>query len=151
MKSFLDAIKKKYPVQILQREVVSCEEASLAKGIPLTNELKSLVLTTNKGYYVVHIPGDMMVDLRKIKNYLTVNEAFLASKDDLKKLGVQPGTVSPFVEAIWNLPHLISSDLLLLDFVSTNIGELNKFMNFPPSELLENPCIRIGNFCRKEG
>jgi prolyl-tRNA editing enzyme YbaK/EbsC (Cys-tRNA(Pro) deacylase) len=135
-------------IYYLSRNVISCEEAAREKHIPLKNELKSMVLTTSDGLAVIHIPGDKMVDLRKIKRFLAVREAYLASKEILTQLGIQPGTVSPLVDNIWNLKQLISKEIMSLSFVSTNTGDLNRYVIFHPKTLLLNPNIEIGEFSK---
>jgi prolyl-tRNA editing enzyme YbaK/EbsC (Cys-tRNA(Pro) deacylase) len=137
-----------YTIHTLSRNVVSCEDAAREKNIPLKNELKTLILTTSNGQVATHLSGDRKVDLRKIKHLLAVKEACLASKETLAKLGVQPGTASPFVDSIWNLKQLISNEIMSLDFVSTNNGELNEYVVFPPAALLINPDIMVGQFSK---
>jgi len=51
----------------LAESVVSCEDAAEARGIPLTNELKTLVLRTSVGFVAAHLPGDGILSLRKVK------------------------------------------------------------------------------------
>lgn len=145
----LEQIKEliSYPHQ-LNYQVVSCEEAATAKGIPLVNELKSLVLETSNGLYIVHIPGNKYLDLRKVKKFINTKDACLASKEVLASLGMQPGTVTPFNNNIWNLRQLVSEEILSLKFVSTNNGKLNEYIRFTPTLLLEIPNIYVGNFSR---
>lgn len=132
----------------LNHQVVSCKEAATAKGIPLVNELKSLILETSKGLYIVHIPGNRYLDLRKIKKFLNIKSACLASKEVLASLGMQPGTVTPFDKNIWNLTHLASEEIFDLKFVSTNNGNLDEYISFMPNLLLKIPNIYVGNFSR---
>lgn len=134
--------------QKLDHQVVSCEEAAAAKGIPLVNELKSLVLETSKGLCIVHIPGNKCLDLRKVKTFLNTDEACLASKEVLTALGVQPGTVTPFSNNIWDLKQLVSEEILSFKFISTNNGRLDEYIIFSPTLLLKIPNIYIGNFNR---
>lgn len=134
--------------QHLNHQVVSCEEAAAAKGISLVNELKSLVLETSKGLYIVHIPGNKCLDLRKVKKFIHVDEACLASKEVLTSLGVRPGTVTPFSDNIWNLRQLVSEEILSLKFVSTNNGKLDEYISFSPMLLLKVPNVYVGNFVR---
>jgi prolyl-tRNA editing enzyme YbaK/EbsC (Cys-tRNA(Pro) deacylase) len=130
----------------LINEVISCQEAATAKGIPLKNELKTLILQTSNGLYALHLPGDKKASFRVVKNTLKVNEAFLASKDEMKKLGLTSGTVSPVKQSVWDLHHLISQDLLELEFVSTNDGTRKGYIIFKPLILLSAKNVKIGNF-----
>jgi len=90
----------------LSSNVITCEYAAKVKGIPLRNELKTLILTTDKGLYVLNLPGNMYADFRAVKRYLGVNEACLASLEDLKKLGFQKGTVCPALKKYGNCHSL---------------------------------------------
>jgi len=135
----------------LNYNVISCSEAAYAKGIPIKNELKSLILTTSKGLYLLNIPGDENASLRSVKSILDVNEAFLASNDQLKALQVQSGTICPFLPQLWCLPQLISKDLLELSYVSTNNGTRNNFIIFCPKLLLQSERCIIGFFSKTHG
>jgi len=137
-----------YEIKSLKHNVVSCLEASTAKGLPLQNELKSLILSTSSYICVVHLPGNKNVNLRSIKRKLNVNEVYLASRDILASLDVPPGTVCPFVDSIWKLPQLVSEDLIDLQFVSTNAGELNRYIVFNPQVILQNPNVVTGIFSK---
>jgi prolyl-tRNA editing enzyme YbaK/EbsC (Cys-tRNA(Pro) deacylase) len=135
-------------IKTLVHNVISCKEAAGAKNIPLSHELKSLVLITGKGMYLLHLSGEKMADLRSVKKYLGCKQVCLASREDLKVLNVKPGTVNPFYEKLSILPQLISTELLELEFVSTNAGELNKYVIFKPNLLLSGNEIHIGNFSK---
>jgi prolyl-tRNA editing enzyme YbaK/EbsC (Cys-tRNA(Pro) deacylase) len=135
----------------LHYDVISCSQAAYAKGIPLKNELKSLILTTNKGLYVLNISGDENASLRSVKNVLNVDEAFLANIEQLNELQVQPGTICPFLPQLWCLPQLISKDVLKLSFVSTNNGTRNQYIVFHPKLLLQSERHIIGCFSKKHG
>ena len=130
----------------LNYDVISCSQAAHAKGIPLENELKSLILTTSKGVYVLNIPGNKKASLRSVKNALDVDEAFLANTEQLKGLQIQSGTVCPFLPQLWCLPQLISKDILQLSFVSTNNGTRNQYIIFCPKLLLKSERHIIGVF-----
>ena len=132
----------------LNQSVISCEEASVAKNIPLINELKSLILKTSNGLYVLNIPGNSKANLRLVKKTINATEAYLADKETLEKLQVSAGTVTPLLNQIWELPQLFSSDILLLRYISTNAGVRNKYIIFEPSLFLIHPNIIIGAFTK---
>ena len=54
----------------LTQEVTTCEEAAKAKGIPLKNELKTLIFSTSKGLHALHVPGNRKASLRNSKKCL---------------------------------------------------------------------------------
>lgn len=135
----------------LPQPVVSCAEAALAKGISLENELKTLILLVSQELCCVHVRGDLYVDLRKVKQYLNSKEARLAPVESLAHLGVQPGTVSPYVDEIAALPHLVCRSLLRADFLSTNAGRLDRCIFLSVEDflkMLKGP-ISLGDFSRE--
>jgi prolyl-tRNA editing enzyme YbaK/EbsC (Cys-tRNA(Pro) deacylase) len=130
----------------LAHEVISCSEASSAKGIPLANELKTLILKTSVGYYALHLPGGSRASYRKVKRFLSVDEAFLLSPSELNGIGLLSGTVSPVFEPVWSMSHLISSSVLELQFVSTNNGTRTRYVTFSPGLLLDARDVSVGDF-----
>ncbi|MDY6839568.1 MAG: YbaK/EbsC family protein [Thermodesulfobacteriota bacterium] len=123
-------------VKRLEEEVISCKAAATAKGVPLKNELKTLILDTSIGTVALHIRGDRSAALRKVKNRLRCKEAYLSSPARLRELGAAPGTVHPFRSKIWGLKHLISKSLLTLKYLTTNSGTLTEYVKFSPVLLL---------------
>jgi prolyl-tRNA editing enzyme YbaK/EbsC (Cys-tRNA(Pro) deacylase) len=132
----------------LVKPVVSCGQAAEAKGIPLANELKSLVLATQKGFVVLHLPGDGAACLRRVKEALEIREACLAAPEQLASFGLRPGTVCAVKDPVWSLPHLISRRVFQRDLVSTNDGTLQGYYRFQPAVLLTAASVVVGDFER---
>lgn len=121
----------------LAKPVVSCDEAAAARGIPLENELKTLLLKTQNGFVAAHLPGNGMLSLRKIKNRLELAEAYLADPEDLLAMGLSAGTVSAVLDPVWSMPHLVSRRLLDMREVMTNNGTRTGYFAFDPAILVE--------------
>ena len=134
------------PVYDLPKEVITCEQAAAAKGIPLANELKTIILTTTSGLCAVNIPGDRKVSLRKVKRFLKAREAFVAPREYLREMGLSPGTVCAVLEPVWSLHQLVSSAVLALEFVSTNNKSSSHFFRFAPELLLRARAVQVGDF-----
>ena len=132
----------------LSEAVSSCADAAKAKGVGLERELKSLLLTTDQGQVLVSIRGNRRLSLRAIKHALAVDQARLASSSELKALGLAPGTVQPFASALWDMKQLVTQQVLRLDWVTTNAGEHDRYVVFPPTLLLNAPAISVGDFER---
>lgn len=132
----------------LPHDVVSCEEAAVAKGFPLERELKSLILKADTGLIIAHISGNESLSLRQVKRHLKSEQARLASPEEITLLGVGAGTVSPFLPNLWKLPHLIDADLLNLSWVSTNNGTLSGYIVFDPILLCRAQTSHVGEFRR---
>ena len=116
--------------------VVSCESAAAAKGVALGRELKTLVLEADSGLVLAHLPGDRRLNLRAVKSCLPSRQARLAGLAALHALEIEPGTVTPFHPLLWQLPHVISRDVLELPWVTTNAGNLIEYIVFDPLLLL---------------
>jgi prolyl-tRNA editing enzyme YbaK/EbsC (Cys-tRNA(Pro) deacylase) len=129
---------------VLPQRVVSCASAAAAKDIPLEHELKSLVIQTDSGLVVAHIPGDRNLSLRAVKRGLPTTQARLANVNDL---GLAPGTIHPFATKLWQLHHLVSREVFDLGWISTNAGTLTTFVVFDPRLLLRARRITVGAYC----
>ena len=134
------------PVYELDHAVFSCEQAAAAKQIPLEYELTTMVLETTAGIHAVHVPGNERVCLRAVKRALRCDQAYLASPDFLRMLGLASGIVCPVLDPVWSFPHLLSATVLGLEFVSTNNGTLSNFFRFPPQLLLGAREVMVGRF-----
>jgi prolyl-tRNA editing enzyme YbaK/EbsC (Cys-tRNA(Pro) deacylase) len=133
-------------VRHLSTPVITCEEAAQARGIPLSQELKTLVLRTSGGFIAVHLPGDGILSLRKVKERLEAAEAYLADPEDLLELDLSAGTVSAVLEPVWSLPHLISRRLLSMSTVMTNNGTRTGYYEFSPTLLAEAAEVIVDEF-----
>ena len=131
---------------ILKKPVVSCVEAAQAKGIPLKNELKTLILKTCLGYLALHLPGDATASLRKVKKILKVKQASLAAPENLQRLGMKPGTVSAIINPTWSMPHLVSVKLFAMNYLSTNSGSTRHYYIFSPLVFLTADKVLFGEF-----
>ncbi len=135
-------------VHKLPAPVVTCEEAAAARGVPLSHELKTLILQTNTGLVAAHLPGDGRLSLRKVKDRLEASEAHLADPEDLLELGLSAGTVSAVLDPVWSMRHIVSRRLLTYDEVTTNNGTKTAYFAFPPSVLLQAADVTPGDFER---
>jgi len=133
-------------VHRLDFPVVTCEEAAAAKGIKLASELKTLILETTSGLVAVHLPGDGILSLRAVKDFIEVEEAYLADPETLLKLGLSAGTVSAVLEPVWSMPHLISRRIFDRDQLSTNNRTKTGYFLFNPVILTRAENTRVGEF-----
>lgn len=132
----------------LDQDVISCKQAAEAREVPLQNELKTLILQTTDGLYAVHVRGDRRLSLRAVKRFLHIKEAHLLSIAELHQLGLSPGTVCPFLRPVWDMRQLLTSAILVLEFVTTNNGTHNGYFKVSPQELLKVPWVKQGDFER---
>ena len=132
----------------LTQPVVTCEEAAAARCVPLMNELKTLILETSYGLVAAHLPGANTLSLRLVKDLLEAEEARLASRKILKDLGLAAGTVCAILNPVWSLPHLVCSEVVLLDFVTTNNGSLTGYFSFDPRILMQAESVQLAKLSK---
>jgi prolyl-tRNA editing enzyme YbaK/EbsC (Cys-tRNA(Pro) deacylase) len=123
--------------------VVTCEEAALSKGRRLDDELKTLLLWTDRGWLVVNTIGSKRISLRVIKNLYKVKQARLASPDEINGLNVTRGAVSMLLEPIWSLPTITDPEVFDRENISTNNGALTGYYIFNPRLLLSAPRMTV--------
>ena len=132
----------------LARQVVTCREAAAARGVPLQNELKTLIIETPGGLVAAHVTGDSEIALRAVKDLLEIDQAQLASPQTLRNLDLSPGTISAVLNPVWSLPHLVDRAVLKLSFVTTNNGTTTGYFRFSPSILLSAWSITVADIAR---
>ena len=73
----------------------------------------------------------------------------MASPEELNILGTRMGEVCPALIHLWSLQLLISTEILELDFVSTNAGKRDEYILFNPKQLLKHDNVIVGAFSNK--
>ncbi|MCK5346541.1 MAG: hypothetical protein KAR20_24195, partial [Candidatus Heimdallarchaeota archaeon] len=141
-----DAPGKTLVTYQMEQPVITCEEAAVERGVPLEHELKTLIIQTSTERVAVHLCGDSSLSLRKVKNFLESSESYLVDPETLFELGMSAGTVSALLDPVWSMPHLISSRVLRLDYVTTNNGTRTGYFKFSPNLLLTAQNIQEGDF-----
>lgn len=129
--------------------VISCESAARAKDVPLDHELKSLLITCDRGRHIVaHVRGGRRLSLRAVKRALKVREARLADPCDLDEYDIKPGSLCPFNEQLWPKTQLIAVEVLAMRWVTTNAGERDRksYVVFSPQLLRQAQDCLVGHF-----
>ena len=126
----------------MHEPVFSCVEAASARGIELSQELKSLIFNVNGKYVVVHLRGSQRVDSKKLYKLYKIpfkkrKHIQLISLEVLKsKFDSDYGLVCPFSPKIWRAKHVISEELIETnEIVYTNDGTLTGTVSFRVSLL----------------
>lgn len=139
-----------YIRQIIKHQpVVTCKEASIARGIELKYELKTLLLKVCKYYVAVHLKGSDRLNIRAIKRFFKCKNCVFVNKSFLEKIELQTGTINP-----WNTDfchfHLICSNVFDNSVMATNNSIKNQGVFFNVFELLEKKNVIVGNFGKHE-
>ncbi|MEO7717210.1 MAG: YbaK/EbsC family protein [Capsulimonas sp.] len=125
--------------------VVTCEEAAFSKSRLLDDELKTLLLWTDRGWLIVNTIGSKRISLRAIKKFYKVKQARLASPDEINELNLKRGAVSMLLEPIWSLPTITDPDVFNRENISTNNGTLMGYFIFNPRLLLSAPRMTVAS------
>jgi prolyl-tRNA editing enzyme YbaK/EbsC (Cys-tRNA(Pro) deacylase) len=139
---------KHYP-DAYAHDVLDCVNAARARNVPLIHELKHLLLETGAGYHMVHLTGNVRLSLREVKRHLGRKEARLADLAKFPDARLRRGTVCPFLEPLWPLPHLVDQAVLQMPWMTTNDGTTRGYVKFDPEILSMAPNCAVGNFSDK--
>jgi prolyl-tRNA editing enzyme YbaK/EbsC (Cys-tRNA(Pro) deacylase) len=123
--------------------VVTCEDAAAARGIGLSEELKTLLLESGRLRIAVHLRGDARLRLRTIKRLLRLRDVRFIETPVLASAGLRAGTINP-----WNVPfcryHVLCLHVLTNTEMATNAGALDAGQFFPTAALLDLPNLLVG-------
>jgi prolyl-tRNA editing enzyme YbaK/EbsC (Cys-tRNA(Pro) deacylase) len=136
-------IGERLPRHVATEDAVTCEEASRVRGTPLNMELKTLIVFAQDSLLAVSVLGSKRLSLRRLKHYLGVEQASLASKEQLDHLGIEPGTVCPLLDPVWSLRNIFDPEVFLNDYLVTNAGSLREYFIFDPKALTELPNFQV--------
>lgn len=133
------------PIRLVKhRPVVSCMDAANARGIPLSHELKTLVLRAGAAVFAVHLRGDHRLDSRSVERTFRRNSSFLTA-DQLAQHSLRPGLLNP-----WNVPfctyHLLCLEVLRLPVMATNNSRFDEGQFFHTADLLTLSNLIVGSF-----
>lgn len=138
------------PYRHLNRQVWSCKEAAQGRVVELHRVLKTLILETPAGLFAVHLPGDRLLSLRKVKQHLRT-EARFAPYDRIEALGMGHGTISAVLNPVWSMPHLVSERVFESSEVTTNNGTPSGYYSFSPEVFRSARHISVGDFENLDG
>jgi len=129
-----------------KRPVITCLEASIARGVDLSQELKHIVVNSSNIEYIVHVLGDMKVSTVNVAKFLNTNNVKLSQLKKYNKFSMHRGTIFPFMEPFWSMKNLIDENVLEKKWLTTNDGTLHGFIKFSPKLLLSLPHYERGYF-----
>ncbi|MGL1886699.1 MAG: YbaK/EbsC family protein [Reichenbachiella sp.] len=124
-----------------------CIESAEARGVELERELKHLVIQSDTSRFMIHIQAHKKVSFPLLKKITNCKNMELA---DLSELNIRKGEVSPFRSEFWDMPHIIDSSVLELEWMTTNDGTRTGFIRFNPMVLLRAPSVVIESIAHKE-
>lgn len=124
---------------------ITCEEAAYSRAIPLSQELKTLIVVARNHYFAIHICGNMRANIRNLKHTIRTKDIRFASKEELLAFGLLKGLINP-----WNttfcVANCICTSLFNQDILATNNFSFYEGIFFKPQYLLQLRNPVIGNF-----
>lgn len=130
---------------IRHRPVVSCNEAASARGISLSQELKTIVLDKGGELVAAHIRGDRRLNMSIIKKTLGARNITFASISVLAAFNLAPGLVNPWRVGFCK-HNLLCRQVLSMPYMATNHDRLDEGVFFLVEELLLLPNLIMGDF-----
>jgi len=125
--------------------VVTCAEASLARGISINEELKTILLKISHKKVSLHIRGGDKINSKAIKKIFNNKRIRFLSIEELRYFNLNKGLVNP-----WNIQfceyNLISINIFEQKFMYTNNSKYTEGVKFPTKELFHLSNIIIGDF-----
>ncbi|HEX8618243.1 MAG TPA: YbaK/EbsC family protein [Thermoanaerobaculia bacterium] len=125
--------------------VISCVEAAQARGVPLSVELKTLLMRSGGFVVAVHLAAHRRLNSRAVKRLLGTKRLSFLHEDELVAHGVRRGAINP-----WNVPfcslHVVAQSVFRIPRMSTNNSRLDEGVLFATRELRKLPGLIVGPF-----
>lgn len=116
---------------------VSCRESARSKGIPVHEELKSILFQSAEMIAMAHVPGDYFVDERALS--AVVGHVQLMAEAELRRCGLEKGRVNPFTAERYlgaRCVHVICPSVFDNEYVNTNNDRVGGWVRFRPQYIL---------------
>ena len=140
--ALLDSRGVNYDI-LRHQPVYTCAQAAAARNVPLRNELKTLLIVTQKGFALLNIPGDKRISRGMARLALSAHEFRLANSSEMRTLHVSVGTVSPL--SLFGCRSLLDQQVLTLDWITTNAGTLTLGLRIRVAHLLTICAFEVSN------
>jgi len=150
--SYFDTVEefiKKYEisgfVKRYESPVETVEKASQVAGVSPSDIVKTVVISYSNGFATIIVPGDRVVDLKKVSQVLGVKKVRLAKPDEIREItGFEVGGVSPLSEYVKrNTVIVFDIRVLAKDFVWCGGGDRYSLAYVSVRRLVEvlNPLV----------
>lgn len=114
-------------------------------GQDLRQAMPNIVFKTEKGLIVAQRRGDTQIDNKKLKALAGVKRLSMASEDDLKSLGLEPGIVPPIG---YEIPIYMDKRILENDEIYTGTGDRMYALKMDPKNLVKINSPIVGDFTK---
>ena len=122
----------------------TAEEASRVRGVPMSHGVKSIVVKSDAGFFVILVPGDRKINFEHLKD--KIGKAKLADpKDVFRVTGCEVGSVHPFGN-LFGLRVLMDRHVLDNKVVNFSAGTHNESIAMNPKDIEKLTKAEIGDF-----
>ena len=143
LKALLDDNNIEYKVLTHER-VYTSEQAAKIRGVPLSSGVKAMVAKSEKGFFLILVPGNKKIDFDKLMP--KIGKAKLASAEDVFRLtGCEVGSVHPFGN-LFGLQIFMDRHILDNQTVNFNAGLHEISINMSSRDMAEIIKPEIGDF-----
>lgn len=126
IRAWLDSLRIPYR-HLVHAETRTSEESAAARGEPLENGAKALLVKTDDQFRLFVLSAARKLQSAAVKRQLGVKSSRFATADELLSLtGLVPGSVPPFGHPILPFDLYIDTTITTLDRVAFNCGALTE-------------------------
>jgi Cys-tRNA(Pro) deacylase len=124
--------------QIAHKTVFTTFDLAKTLKEKLNRISKTLVIKTDKGYVLVVLPADRMVDFAKLKKLLGAKKIEIAKEKVMKDIfKIKPGTVTPFATLHKKVPLYIDKALIRAKEILVSAGSYTDSLRLKVSDLMK--------------
>ena len=136
--------------QIAHKTVYTAFDLAKTLKEKLNRISKTLLIKTDKGYVIVILPADRMVDFGKLKKLLGAKKIEIAKEKVMKDLfKIKPGTITPFAKLHKKVPLYIDKAIIRAKDVLVSAGSYTDSLRLKVKDLLKAEEHTKGDFSKK--
>ena len=142
--------KNKVEYHLYEHEpVYTSQQASKVRGASLKTGVKSMILKTKEGKFVLaNIAADRKIEMKKLEAIVGTKELKFASKEEVVKVtNCESGSVHPFGK-LFGIETYLDKSVLENEFVNFNIGLLTKSVKIKKDDLINCVESKIEDFSK---
>lgn len=145
LKKLLDESGVEYKLLTHER-VYTSEEAARIRGVPLSSGVKAMIIKSEKGFFLILVPGDKKIDFDKLRP--KTGKATLANPEEVFRLtGCEVGSVHPFGN-LFGLQVFMDRQILDNHTVNFNAGMHEVSINMNPKDMAGIIKPELGEFAK---
>jgi len=118
----------------LERSGITSKDVEKLTGWELENIYKTIVLTNEKNFFAVLVPGSKRVDLEKVEKIFGKGLRLAKAKELKEKLKLAPGEVCPF---LIDIPFVADKSILSKGKIHLGSGDIKYDLEIEATDILK--------------